>query len=321
MDLRTQLSTHEAELAELKKRWERIVNRRYEREAPTPATPSSSTGQERLRLTTPAPNTNAASPGTMLDGLKESMQDIGRRLVDGLADLSTVPPPASPQTLRSKPRPLSLSAPKIRTHVVRDSLQSTSSASTQSTFAAESARLSLSSRSSVESAHEEQQTNKDAEAAPTTPVLPTPLEDPVAEEAPIPAKQTPIIVQTSAPAQLHRRRSKGTASSRGAAEPSSATSSPRHKSKLSISAPVTPVVPPSTQPERVLSPQGLVSAYTRSLLDGPEEAPLISDWVLKKLERGSVKRASTLLSDMGQSVLASLTQQQPARKPAPSTLR
>ncbi|KAJ7591640.1 hypothetical protein C8J56DRAFT_1047838 [Mycena floridula] len=72
LELRSQLATHEAELLQLKRKWERIVSRGLERErSDSPTTDSS--------VISPL---NATSP--MLEGIRGGVQGVGRLLAYGL---------------------------------------------------------------------------------------------------------------------------------------------------------------------------------------------------------------------------------------------
>jgi len=109
MELRSQLAAHEAELLALKQKWERIVNKGFDRVISNSSAPSH----------TPAVSS--------LDGLKEGVQGVGRILAAGLSDFAA-PPPAT-------------SIPP-RTHATQ---QSTSSVTTNSSV---STRFSQSSMAS-----------------------------------------------------------------------------------------------------------------------------------------------------------------------------
>ena len=76
MDLRAQLAAHESELAQLKRKWERIVSR----------------GMDRAYSQQPA---HAGSSSSSL--LTDAVKDVSRLLAAGLSDLSASPAPASPR--------------------------------------------------------------------------------------------------------------------------------------------------------------------------------------------------------------------------------
>ncbi|KAH7924698.1 hypothetical protein BV22DRAFT_1129599 [Leucogyrophana mollusca] len=121
LELRSQLAVHEAELSQLKRKWERIVNRGFERD--------SASGEYGVAL-----SSGNGQSGAMLDGIKEGVQGVGRLIAAGLSDLSS--PPSSTQ---------SGIVPKTG-HATQ---QSDSSVSTTSTAPSSFTRLSLSSASSV----------------------------------------------------------------------------------------------------------------------------------------------------------------------------
>ena len=75
MELRTQLASQEEELAQLKRKWEKIVNRGFDRVyAANGITPPQST------------------PGPVLEGIKEGVQEVSRMLTSGLSDHGSAPP-------------------------------------------------------------------------------------------------------------------------------------------------------------------------------------------------------------------------------------
>ncbi|KAF8229793.1 hypothetical protein L208DRAFT_149624 [Tricholoma matsutake] len=112
LELRSQLSMHEAELLELKRKWERIISRGFE-------TSNSSLQSQ--------------GSGAMLEGIREGVQGVSRFLAAGLA-ISELSPPSTPTT----PQP-----DRRRTH---SASQSNSSISTNTT---KSTRFSQSSTSSI----------------------------------------------------------------------------------------------------------------------------------------------------------------------------
>ena len=114
MELRTQLASQEDELTQLKRKWEKIVNRGFDRVyAANGITPPQSTS------------------GPVLEGIKEGVQEVGRIIAAGLGDYGS-PPPNSTNSVPTPPR----------THSTH---QSTSSVTTSSSG---STRLSHSSASS-----------------------------------------------------------------------------------------------------------------------------------------------------------------------------
>lgn len=75
-------ASHEAELVQLKRKWERIVNK----------------GFDRVMNNTAASQTPPAAPGQVLDGIKEGVQGVGRLLAAGLGDFAAPPPVVEPRT-------------------------------------------------------------------------------------------------------------------------------------------------------------------------------------------------------------------------------
>ncbi|KAH9896988.1 hypothetical protein C8Q73DRAFT_757575 [Cubamyces lactineus] len=132
LELRSQLAAHEAELAQLKRKWERIVSRGMDR-----AYSSSS------------PHSSAS--GSLLSGaVKEGVQGVSRLLVAGLSDLSATPPP-KPEPSSSAPRTpiLPLRTGRLHGHTTTQSTSSVSTNATSLTGGSSSVRLSQSSASSL----------------------------------------------------------------------------------------------------------------------------------------------------------------------------
>lgn len=75
MELRAQLASQEEELVQLKRKWEKIVNRGFDR-------------VYAANGITPLQNTS----GPMLEGIKEGVQEVGRMITAGLNDHGSVPP-------------------------------------------------------------------------------------------------------------------------------------------------------------------------------------------------------------------------------------
>ena len=74
MELRTQLASQEEELTQLKRKWERIVNRGFDRVyVANGITPPQSTS------------------GPMLEGIKEGVQEVSRMITAGLSDYGSAP--------------------------------------------------------------------------------------------------------------------------------------------------------------------------------------------------------------------------------------
>jgi len=114
MELRTQLASQEDELAQLKRKWEKIVNRGFDRVyAANGMTPPQ------------------GASGPVLEGIKEGVQEVSRVIAAGFSDYGSAPPSST----NAAPTP-------SRTHSTH---QSTSSATTSSSG---STRLSHSSANS-----------------------------------------------------------------------------------------------------------------------------------------------------------------------------
>ncbi|TFK67586.1 hypothetical protein BDN72DRAFT_888859 [Pluteus cervinus] len=130
LELRSQLSTHEAELAQLKRKWEFVVNRGYV--PPTSAGLSGSTGPG----------------GAVLEGIKEGVQGVGKILAAGLS-MSDEPLPASPVVIGpSKPSRIAHSANTSSSSV---STTTTTSSTTKSTRFSQSSFSSIGEEGLVES--------------------------------------------------------------------------------------------------------------------------------------------------------------------------
>lgn len=116
MELRAQLVSQEDELAQLKQKWEKIVNRGFDRVY-------AANGM------TPPQNT----PGPVLEGIKEGVQEVSRMIAAGLSEHGSAPPnPTDPA-----PAPL-------RTHSIHRPTSSVTTSSSGSTrFSHSSANSSL----------------------------------------------------------------------------------------------------------------------------------------------------------------------------------
>ena len=151
MELRSQLSVHEAELKDLKRKWERIVSRGMDRayNAPTPSATS---------VTSPS-----SGNGAMLDGIKEGVQEVSRLLTSGLGP---VPSSATSEVfpgVTGVSRASMTPALKKARHLNTQSVSSVSTAETSSTSTSaytsksgsSAQRLSQSSASSLGSIEDE----------------------------------------------------------------------------------------------------------------------------------------------------------------------
>ncbi|PPQ66002.1 hypothetical protein CVT26_010662 [Gymnopilus dilepis] len=125
LELRSQLAVHEAELLQLKRKWERIVNRGFEKSLspssppssynhPHPTSPPSSSIplSASLLSTSPdstfsptSPNTSSAQgagAAVVLEGIKEGVQGVSRFIAAGLESIVHVGPPTAGQSASEK---------------------------------------------------------------------------------------------------------------------------------------------------------------------------------------------------------------------------
>ncbi|KAF8970371.1 hypothetical protein BDZ97DRAFT_90061 [Flammula alnicola] len=188
LELRSQLAVHEAELLQLKRKWERIVNRGFEK-ALSPNSASSSTTSHLPSSPSPSssvppgfstspnntasyfptlnPNNTNAPAAVVLEGIKEGVQGMSRLIAAGLgsiAQVNVVPPanemksPGTPEASASTaPLPLRLgSVSQRRTngsgHGQKESQSSSSTTASTASSATFSSLLSVSTTSSATSA-------------------------------------------------------------------------------------------------------------------------------------------------------------------------
>ncbi|KAJ7853764.1 hypothetical protein B0H13DRAFT_2082523 [Mycena leptocephala] len=135
LELRSQLAMHEAELLQLKRKWERIVSRGFTSPHNTSlasTSTSSGTSSGGTSLLENSPNPTSANGGAMLDGIHKGVQGVGRFIAA-----------FSPTT------PYSPSAASYFESAKRGGTHSTSSStSTMGTSTTKSMRLSQSSLAS-----------------------------------------------------------------------------------------------------------------------------------------------------------------------------
>ncbi|KAF8631108.1 hypothetical protein AX17_005153 [Amanita inopinata Kibby_2008] len=161
LELRSQLAMHEAELLQLKRKWERIVSRGFEHSlsSTTPNTPSTSPSNQPSPPSHTSAHTPATPGGTVLEGIKESVQGVSRLIAAGLSIANDHSynnhSHSHSQTHHSSPRP----SPHFNPHShsqsqphSRSTNLSTSSVSTSYTKSSKSSsvRYSASSASSFE---------------------------------------------------------------------------------------------------------------------------------------------------------------------------
>lgn len=183
LELRSQLSSHEAELLQLKQKWERIVNRDFGKalsstyspsvSSNTPSTPSTNGSSNNTTQQSQGHSSNGASAsstnhgnGAVFDGFVEGMQGMGRLIAAGLTSpalsSSGASSPVVPSSISRGHAPSSSSARSStlgrrianghghgRGHAAHMSTSSTSTAATGSTSMSGSTRLSQSSASSL----------------------------------------------------------------------------------------------------------------------------------------------------------------------------
>ncbi|KAF6753696.1 hypothetical protein DFP72DRAFT_401837 [Ephemerocybe angulata] len=109
LELRSQLSMHEEELLQLKRKWERIINRGLEREnssLPSPLSPSYATNPKDIPAALMSLTTN---PSLTLEGIREGVQGMSRLLAAGLS--ITAPPDTPNNTTNPQARPPKLGVP------------------------------------------------------------------------------------------------------------------------------------------------------------------------------------------------------------------
>ncbi|KAG6856325.1 hypothetical protein H0H87_005526 [Tephrocybe sp. NHM501043] len=300
LELRSQLAAHEAELIQLKRKWERIVNRGFM------DSPSSSQAN-----------------GAVLEGIVEGVQGVGRFIAAGLAIGELSPAQASPSVLSPPLRPKHANS------------QSNSSVSTSAT---KSTRLSQSSVSSLGeyTAHDhtkgdDDQTQilmvHDTGATPTmspNPAFEHQRQQRIQRIDPVSPPVLDPLVLDAPPnsAKLLRRRSRG---------PDSRTAQPHEEDRVASSQSPSSSPLETMEAEKIEAARRLKRATINgtsfppvssipglaALTVGPASSPVPS-WVgsvgkkWEELQRGSTfsknqKRASVLLSDVSQSIVSVLT--------------
>ncbi|RPD65648.1 hypothetical protein L226DRAFT_501372 [Lentinus tigrinus ALCF2SS1-7] len=308
LELRSQLAVHEAELAQLKRKWERIVSR----------------GMDRAYSQNPIQN--GTSSNSLLSG---AVKDVSRLLSAGLGDLSASP---SPAPSAAKPDV------SLRTHVLplktnrsygHANTQSTSSVSTSATSASlnSSVRLSQSSASSLafdDPPYERDEVNgdgEDEESPETMKRRSIRVDGGTGIESPIEISPSSAIKA----AKLHRRKSREV---------------PAPPSPLATSATASPSTPSMEEKQRARSKRSSLQVGAAGLPPaasipglGPLASPLASAWMgsvgnsmgkkWEEIQKGdtftkSQKRASLLFSDAASSLFAALTPSSTS-SPSPSS--
>ncbi|TFK21747.1 hypothetical protein FA15DRAFT_758526 [Coprinopsis marcescibilis] len=149
LELRSQLAGHEEELLQLKRKWERIVNRGVERDnlATSSQSHNYSNGSTLMSL---------ASPTMALEGFKEGVQEMSRLLSAGLSSggASRSGPSRSPSATSS---PAAFSPKTLPRHAANDSNSSSSTSKTTATSSSKAShRLSQCSSATSYDGHEDQ---------------------------------------------------------------------------------------------------------------------------------------------------------------------
>ncbi|TFK38095.1 hypothetical protein BDQ12DRAFT_683966 [Crucibulum laeve] len=131
LELRSQLAVHESELLQLKRKWERIINRGFD----APSSSASATSNSVIPASAP-----------VLEGIKEGVQGVSRLLAAGFAISEPAnKPPASPSLGAACSASPSIQSKRLGRH---SQMESISSSSTFTTTATKSTRFSLSSSAS-----------------------------------------------------------------------------------------------------------------------------------------------------------------------------
>ncbi|KAI0746926.1 hypothetical protein C8Q80DRAFT_1178346 [Daedaleopsis nitida] len=301
LELRSQLAAHEAELAQLKRKWERIVSR----------------GMDRAYSQQPAhPGANS---GSLLSG---AVKDVSRLLAAGLSDLSNSPIPSPSAKQDSPAAPLRTPALRAGRTYGHSNTQSTSSISTSGTsasMATSSVRLSQSSASSLafdEPLCEQDEPEGEGEAESPVSLKRTSLrvDGGTGIESPIEISPSSAIKA----AKLHRRKSRevpAPPSPLGFAVSSTPSLGDKEaevkENRRSVSKRASLQVGANAMP-----PAASISGL------GPLASPLTTAWMgsvgnsvgkkWEELQKGdtftkSQKRASLLISDAASSLFAALT--------------
>ncbi|KAI0674438.1 hypothetical protein C8Q78DRAFT_967407 [Trametes maxima] len=308
LELRSQLAAHEAELAQLKRKWERIVSRGMDRAYSLPQSAGSSSNSL----------------------LKESVQGVGRLLAVGLSDLSSNTP-SSPKPESTSPAtplrtPVPLRTGRIQGHANTQSVSSVSTAATSLTSS--SVRLSQSSASSlafddhpVEDEEPPKRTSFSVDGG-------TGIESPV-EISPASAARA---------AKLHRRKSREAPPSPSLVPMSPTPVTPSEAAREQARGPMLEDHKKTIKRSSLhITSNGSIPPAASIPGLGPLASPLASAWMgsvgssvgkkWEELQKGetfarSQKRASLLISDVSNSIFAALASPSPATasSPVPSSV-
>ncbi|KAI0827074.1 hypothetical protein BC628DRAFT_1370695 [Trametes gibbosa] len=298
LELRSQLAAHEAELAQLKRKWERIVSR----------------GMDRAYSQPPQPGSGSSS---LLSGaMKDGVQGMGRMLAAGLSDLSSnsvsQTPPRTPV--------LALRTGRIQGHASHQSMSSVSTSATSLTSS--SVRLSQSSASSLAFDDPPCEDDEPELAAKRTSFS---VDGGTGIESPVEISPASAIKA----AKLHRRKSRESPPS-----PSFVPVSPSPDGSVDA----TPLSDYKKTLKRsslhITSNRSMPPAASIPGL-GPLASPLASAWMgsvgssvgkkWEEIQKGetfvkSQKRASLLISDVSNSIFAALASPSASSAPVPSSV-
>lgn len=258
MELRSQLATHETELAQLKRKWERIVSRGMDRAYSTPSPLSASPSGNGASSSFAAQSTTVSS---IIPSANAAIKEGVRFLAAGLdlsapepAPSSAFAPPVVPISgLATMSRATMASKKVVAKHTTTQSISSVStSTSTTRSASSQSQRLSQSSASSLMSSLEDPLEEKDETiiAHPAT----------ISEEKP---EVRADAVEVSPTRSTLRRRSKEgdkpSISTTFEHKPS-VRAQPKGKAPLAIS---TPTSPPVTSPNLPTPVSGWIGSVGR----------------------------------------------------------
>ncbi|KAI0635298.1 hypothetical protein C8Q77DRAFT_695601 [Trametes polyzona] len=295
LELRSQLAAHEAELAQLKRKWERIVSRGMDRAYSQP------------------PQSGSGSSSLLSGAMKEGVQGVSRLLAAGLSDLSSTPTstpskPDYPQTPTRTPI-LPLRTSRLQGHA---STQSTSSVSTTATSLTNTSSVRLSQSSASSLAFDDPPC--EGEEEPETAVKRTSISVDGGTGIESPVEISPASAIKAA--KLHRRKS------REAGPPPSPSLVPLSPTPAHAHTPMQEEYKKTIKRSSLhISSNGSIPPAASIPGLGPLASPLASAWMgsvgssvgkkWEELQKGetfakSQKRASLLISDVSNSIFAAL---------------
>ncbi|KAH9990991.1 hypothetical protein BJV74DRAFT_884971 [Russula compacta] len=319
LELRTQLSIHESELHELKRKWERIVRREFGRSVPSTSAPSSPAPSAAVAAAALANVSSTAVLNGLVGGVRAlaaATTTTGPLLAPSSSSSSFTPASASSSSMPRTRASSSAFAKRVTRQAASISVSSTTtttSSSSSAPSAGASPRLSQSSMSSV--AEEKGQTDPaDKVVGDTVEGGEVVSRDSVAKLSPKPAfgaqkkkkqqdqERSPTSSEQPPLSKVARRRSHDSRAPLADALKSLTGENPR--ASMSVMSPMSVSIP-GLKP---ISAMGLGRANLGEAAQG---------WVdsvgskLVELQRGQTfakgqKRASVLLSDVSQSIFSAL---------------